>query len=66
MEASEIRSRAFFGRRKGHKLRANRARLLETLLPRLALDLVLPAPADLNSLFPVKSRSRSALAAASR
>jgi tRNA (guanine-N7-)-methyltransferase len=45
--------RAFFGRRKGHRLRANRARLLETLLPRLALDLSLVAPADLGALFPV-------------
>jgi tRNA (guanine-N7-)-methyltransferase len=45
-------SRAFFGRRKGHKLRPRQARLLETLLPRLAIDLSHPAPADLSSLFP--------------
>jgi tRNA (guanine-N7-)-methyltransferase len=45
--------RAFFGRRKGHKLRPNRARLLETLLPQLALDLSRPAPAPLSALFPV-------------
>lgn len=45
--------RAFFGRRKGHRLRPNRARLLETLLPRLALDVSRAAPADLAALFPV-------------
>jgi tRNA (guanine-N7-)-methyltransferase len=46
-------SRAFFGRRKGHKLRPNQARLMETLLPRLAVDLTKPAPAALKTLFPV-------------
>jgi len=45
--------RAFFGRRKGHKLRPNQARLFHTVLPRLALDLSGPAPADLAALFPV-------------
>jgi tRNA (guanine-N7-)-methyltransferase len=45
--------RAFFGRRKGHKLRPHQARLMETLLPRLALDLSQPAPAALDSLFAV-------------
>jgi tRNA (guanine-N7-)-methyltransferase len=45
--------RAFFGRRKGHKLRPRQARLLETLLPRLAIDLSAPAPADLRTHFPV-------------
>jgi tRNA (guanine-N7-)-methyltransferase len=43
--------RAFFGRRKGHKLRPRQARLIETLLPRLAIDLVRPAPAELSALF---------------
>jgi tRNA (guanine-N7-)-methyltransferase len=43
--------RAFFGRRKGHKLRPRQARLIETLLPRLAIDLTRPAPAELGSLF---------------
>jgi tRNA (guanine-N7-)-methyltransferase len=43
--------RAFFGRRKGHKLRPNQERLFETLLPRLALDLSAPAPPDLRALF---------------
>ena len=43
--------RAFFGRRKGHKLRPGQAGLFETLLPRLALDLTAPPPAELTSLF---------------
>jgi tRNA (guanine-N7-)-methyltransferase len=46
-------SRAFFGRRKGHKLRPNQRRLIATLLPRLAVDLTPPAPAALKALFPV-------------
>jgi len=45
--------RAFFGRRKGHKLRPHQARLLEAALPRLALDLSRPAPASLGDLFPL-------------
>jgi tRNA (guanine-N7-)-methyltransferase len=45
--------RAFFGRRKGHPLRARQAELFETLLPRLALDLGAPPPANLAALFPV-------------
>jgi len=56
MSASDDRSTgnrgAFFGRRKGHPLRARQAALIETLLPRLALDLAAPAPADLRALFP--------------
>jgi tRNA (guanine-N7-)-methyltransferase len=43
--------RAFFGRRKGHPLRARQSALLDTLLPKLALDLTKPAPDDLRSLF---------------
>jgi tRNA (guanine-N7-)-methyltransferase len=43
--------RAFFGRRKGHPLKPRQAALFETSLPRLALDLTKPAPADLRSLF---------------
>lgn len=46
-------SRAFFGRRKGHKLRPRQAQLFDTLLPRLALDLSRPAPPDLRALFAV-------------
>lgn len=43
---------AFFGRRKGKKLRQHQSGLFATLLPRLAVDLTQPAPADLESLFP--------------
>jgi len=43
--------RAFFGRRKGHKLRPRQARLFETLLPRLKIDLARPAPTELSALF---------------
>jgi tRNA (guanine-N7-)-methyltransferase len=45
-------TRAFFGRRKGHPLKARQAALFNTLLPRLALDPSKPAPADLRALFP--------------
>jgi tRNA (guanine-N7-)-methyltransferase len=44
-------SRRFFGRRKGHRLRAHQAELIETLLPRLALDLREPAPEAPARLF---------------
>lgn len=53
MTSQRFQPRAFFGRRKGHKLRPHHARLLETLLPRLAVDLGSPAPAALAALFPV-------------
>src|SRR3984957_3930993 len=52
-ENSAHPDRAFFGRRKGHKLRPHHARLIDTLLPKLALDLSQPAPAELSALFPV-------------
>lgn len=42
---------AFFGRRKGHKLRAHQADLVAALLPRLALALDRPAPPDPAALF---------------
>jgi tRNA (guanine-N7-)-methyltransferase len=44
---------AFFGRRQGHKLSPRRAGLLQSLLPRLALDLTRPAD-DLTRLFSPK------------
>ncbi|HZD90633.1 MAG TPA: tRNA (guanosine(46)-N7)-methyltransferase TrmB [Pseudolabrys sp.] len=44
--------RAFFGRRKGHPLKARQQALFDTLLPRIALELDAPAPQDLRSLFP--------------
>jgi tRNA (guanine-N7-)-methyltransferase len=53
MSPEQHHDRAFFGRRKGHKLRPNHARLIETLLPRLTIDLSNPAPAELSTLFPV-------------
>jgi len=43
---------AFFGRRKGHQLKRHQAALMETLLPRLLVDLTQPPPADLAALFP--------------
>ena len=42
---------AFFGRRKGHRLRSHQADLIEHFLPRLALDISSPAPSDLTTLF---------------
>ncbi|HVD82872.1 MAG TPA: tRNA (guanine(46)-N(7))-methyltransferase TrmB [Bradyrhizobium sp.] len=42
---------ALFGRRKGHKLRAHQADLIEQLLPRLSLDIAGPSPPDLADLF---------------
>jgi tRNA (guanine-N7-)-methyltransferase len=50
--APDRRSGAFFGRRKGHRLRPRQAALFDTLLPRLAVKLHQPPPADLRSLFP--------------
>jgi tRNA (guanine-N7-)-methyltransferase len=43
--------RAFFGRRKGHKLRMHQADLIAHLLPRLSLDITAPQPVDLAGLF---------------
>jgi tRNA (guanine-N7-)-methyltransferase len=42
---------SFFGRRKGHKLRAHQADLIEHLLPLLALDTTTAAPSSLTELF---------------
>ena len=50
--AAPTSQRAFFGRRKGHPLRARQNELFDDLLPKLALDLTKPAPADLATLFP--------------
>lgn len=50
-EPPRKRTGAFFGRRKGHALRPRQATLFETLLPKLAIDLSKPAPANLRSLF---------------
>jgi tRNA (guanine-N7-)-methyltransferase len=50
--ARPSRPGAFFGRRKGHRLRPRQAALFDTLLPRLAINLEAIAPDDLRSLFP--------------
>jgi tRNA (guanine-N7-)-methyltransferase len=47
------RQGAFFGRRKGHPLRARQVELFGSLLPRLALDLNALAPSNLADLFPL-------------
>lgn len=52
MDTGLHQARSFFGRRKGHKLRNRQAELLTTLLPRLALDIAQPPPAELAELFP--------------
>jgi tRNA (guanine-N7-)-methyltransferase len=43
--------RAFFGRRKGHKLRQHQAELVDHLLPHLALDIDREAPANASEIF---------------
>ena len=50
-EDGKSEKRAFFGRRKGHPLRPHQAALFESLLPKFAIDLARPAPADLRQLF---------------
>jgi len=47
----EDSERAFFGRRKGHKLRQHQAELIDHLLPRLALAIDSEAPADAREIF---------------
>jgi len=42
---------AFFGRRKGHKLRAHQGDLIYNLLPHLALQTGAAAPVDMGGLF---------------
>jgi tRNA (guanine-N7-)-methyltransferase len=53
MDSEPHHARAFFGRRKGHKLRKKQAELMATLLPRLAIDVAGAAPTDLTALFPL-------------
>jgi len=43
--------RAFFGRRKGHKLRQHQADLIANLLPHLALDIEGERPANAGGMF---------------
>jgi tRNA (guanine-N7-)-methyltransferase len=42
---------SFFGRRKGHKLRAHQTDLIAHLLPHLAVDITRSRPSDLGCLF---------------
>lgn len=51
MTGTDAPQGSFFGRRKGHRLRAHQADLIATLLPRLALDIAADAPSDLRTLF---------------
>ena len=46
---------ALFGRRKGHRLRAHQADLIEHLLPRLSLDIAGPSMPDLADLFDLRA-----------
>ena len=48
---SDDGDRAFFGRRKGHKLRQHQADLIAHLLPHLALDIAQQAPANAGGIF---------------
>jgi len=48
---------SFFGRRKGKPLSPRREALMETELPRLALDLARPAPTELSHLFEAEVRT---------
>jgi tRNA (guanine-N7-)-methyltransferase len=50
-EGADRRGGSFFGRRKGHKLRAHQLDMVEQLLPRLALDITGEGPSDLAELF---------------
>jgi tRNA (guanine-N7-)-methyltransferase len=53
LDREPLPARAFFGRRKGHKLRPRQAELIDAVLPRLTVDLGRPPPAALAALFPV-------------
>jgi tRNA (guanine-N7-)-methyltransferase len=55
-EDTAAHARAFFGRRKGHKLRIHQADLIDNLLPHLALDISTPAPDDIGDIFESKRR----------
>jgi tRNA (guanine-N7-)-methyltransferase len=50
-DAGNQAPRAFFGRRKGHKLRPHQADLIAQLLPQLVLDIAGPPATGLNALF---------------
>jgi tRNA (guanine-N7-)-methyltransferase len=48
---------SFFGRRKGHRLRIHQADLIENLLPHLSIDIAVPGPPELATLFDPKVES---------
>jgi tRNA (guanine-N7-)-methyltransferase len=50
-ESLKFSQTSFFGRRKGHKLRPHQAELVDHLLPKLAIDIAVPAPPRLIDLF---------------
>jgi tRNA (guanine-N7-)-methyltransferase len=50
-EIAARRPGSFFGRRKGHRLRAHQADLIEHLLPQLSLNMAGRPPADIVALF---------------
>ena len=56
-QSQQHRQTSFFGRRKGHKLRAHQAELVDRLLPELAIDIAEPAPQPLAELFKAKVES---------
>jgi tRNA (guanine-N7-)-methyltransferase len=56
-QSQHHRRTSFFGRRKGHKLRAHQAELVDQLLPKLAIDVAEPAPQPLAELFKAKVAS---------
>ncbi|WP_119301770.1 tRNA (guanosine(46)-N7)-methyltransferase TrmB [Dongia deserti] len=53
-EARDSENRRFYGRRKGRPLRKGQQHLIETLLPRLAVDLPGSGKLDPRALFPHK------------
>src|SRR5271156_100570 len=53
MGPAQDQTRAFFGRRKGHKLRPRQAPLIDTLLPRLTVDLSHAIAVALPTIFSV-------------
>ena len=55
-DASNPEQRRFYGRRKGRPLRKGQLQLVDTLLPRLAIDLPASGTFDPRTLFPQAPR----------
>ena len=53
---TELKSRQFYGRRKGHPLTALQQQRLNVLLPHLRPDLTVPPPQPLSQLFGAEAR----------